>query len=93
MIKNAKYDEVKSITLTGDSQSRYTKLKDKLPKAQIQTWDYKPLIGVSSHTDDAGRTTLYEYDGLGRLIAEKRVVNGKTTPEIIHEYEYNYKNQ
>ena len=31
-------------------------------------------------------------DGLGRLKAEKRIVNGMANPEIIKEYNYNYIN-
>ena len=35
---------------------------------------------------------IYEYDGLGRLKTEKRVVNGNADPEILREYEYDYLN-
>ncbi len=95
LIKNAKLSQVQNATSqlsTGTSQSRFNTLKSLLPNAQIQTWAYKPLIGVTSHTDINGQTLLYEYDGLGRLKTVKRVVNGSTAPEIINEYEYNYKN-
>lgn len=95
LIKNVKLSQVQSATSqlsTGTSQSRFNTLKSLLPNAQIQTWAYKPLIGVTSHTDINSQTLLYEYDGLGRLKAVKRVVNGSTAPEIINEYEYNYKN-
>lgn len=78
--------------LTGNSQSRFSTLKSMLPNAQIQTWDYLPLVGVSSHTDINGQTFLYEYDGLGRLKSKKRVVNSLSEPEILHQYEYNYLN-
>jgi hypothetical protein len=50
------------------------------------------LVGVSSHTDVNGQTILYEYDGLGRLKKEKRMVNGASEPEILREYEYNFMN-
>lgn len=96
MIKNATLSQVESIgTLlySGTSQTRYATLKSSFPNAQIQIWDYLPLTGVSSHTDANGQTILYEYDGLGRLKYEKRVVNGVQSPEILHEYEYNYINQ
>jgi len=93
LIKNTTYAEVKKVSLTGNSQSRYATLKAKFPNAMIQTWDYKPLIGVSSYTDVTGKTIVYEYDGLGRLKAEKRKVNGVTNPETLREYEYNYKNK
>lgn len=93
MIKNAKLADVDAI-VSGNSLSRYKSLKTMLPNSQIETWDYKPLIGVSAHTDVSGQTFVYEYDGLGRLKSEKRmvVINNKTTYETIHEYEYNYKN-
>lgn len=79
---------------SGTSLLRYKSLKSKLPNSLIETWDYKPLIGVSAHTDVSGQTFVYEYDGLGRLKSEKRkvVINNNTTYETIHEYEYNYKN-
>ena len=92
MIRNATLSQVQGISqpLTGSSQSRYTTLKNALPNTQIQTWDYVPLVGVSSHTDVSGQTFLYEYDGLGRLKTEKRMVNGVSEPEILREYEYNF---
>lgn len=75
------------------SKARYTYLKENLPDALVQTWDYEPLVGVSSHTDVNGQTVCYEYDGLGRLKAERRLVDGQQNPETIREYEYNYVNQ
>lgn len=95
LIKNATLSQVGNVSqlLSGTSVTRYAALKTLLPNAMVETWDYKPLFGVSSHTDVSGETILYEYDGLGRLKAEKRIVNGTTEPEILHEYEYNYLNQ
>lgn len=95
MIKNATWTQIQGVAsqlMTGTSQSRYATIKTLLPVAQIQTWDYIPLVGVSSHTDINGQTILYEYDGLGRLKREKRVVNGTTNTETLREYEYNYMN-
>ena len=79
------------------SRQRYNEILSILPVSattQVETWDYQPLIGVTSHTDASGRTMLYEYDDLGRLKTEKRVVNGtNSTPEIIKEYDYHFINQ
>jgi YD repeat-containing protein len=36
--------------------------------AMVSTYTYKPLIGTTSETDAKGRTTYYEYDGLGQLV-------------------------
>ena len=96
LIKNAELSQVQYTTsqlMAVPSHTRRTMLRTQIPNAQIQTWDYIPLIGVSAHTDVNGQTTLYEYDGLGRLKAEKRLVNGMSDPEILHKYEYNYVNQ
>ncbi|GAA4314484.1 hypothetical protein [Compostibacter hankyongensis] len=35
--------------------------------AQMTTYTYTPLMGKTSEIDAAGHTTIYEYDGLGRL--------------------------
>ena len=96
MIKNAELSQVQYTTsqlMAVPSHTRRTMLQSQLPNAQIQTWDYIPLIGVSAHTDVNGQTILYEYDGLGRLKVEKRLVNGVSDPEFLHKYEYNYVNQ
>jgi YD repeat-containing protein len=36
-------------------------------QAQVTTYTYSPLYGMSSMTDAAGKTLYYEYDHLGRL--------------------------
>ena len=54
-------------------------------KAQMVTYTYDPLVGVTSHTDAGSRTTYYEYDGLQRLLRIR-------DPErkILKQYEYAY---
>lgn len=94
MARNATLSQVGNVQqlLSGTSVTRHAALKTLLPDAMVETWDYLPLTGVSAHTDASGQTVLYEYDGLGRLKTEKRVVNGTADPEILREYEYDYLN-
>lgn len=40
-------------------------------EAQMTTYTYEPLIGVTSQTDTKGLPVSYEYDGLGRLVNVK----------------------
>ena len=95
MIKGARLSQIQNIAQLRamSSRTRHSTLQSTFPNAQVQTWDYLPLIGVTSHTGINGQTILFEYDGLGRLKTEKRVVNGNSEPEILREYDYNFINQ
>lgn len=53
--------------------------------AMVSTYTYKPLVGITSETDAKGKTTYYEYDGLGRLKLVKDQ-NGM----ILKQYDYQY---
>ena len=55
--------------------------------AQISTYTYDPLVGVTSMTDARGYTTYYHYDELNRLETIK-----DTDGHLISENEYHYKN-
>lgn len=56
--------------------------------SQMKTYTYDPLVGVTSSTDASGRTTVYEYDGFGRLQYVK-----DQQGNIIENYDYRYRNQ
>lgn len=60
----------------------------KVPNASINTYSYKPLVGVTSITNPSGITTYYEYDIFNRLWRTK-----DQKGNIINEYHYNYQNQ
>lgn len=62
-------------------------LRTGLPNAQITSYTYKPLVGVTSQTDAKGMTTYYEYDVFGRLKYVKDQ-NG----DILKQTDYQYKN-
>lgn len=53
--------------------------------AQITTYTFLPGIGVTSETTPAGRTTYFEYDGIGRLKTVKDL-NG----QIIKHFDYKF---
>lgn len=56
--------------------------------AQVTTYTYKLLVGITSETDPNGRTTYYEYDSFNRLSIIRD--NDK---KIIKKICYNYNNQ
>ncbi|WP_299119952.1 RHS repeat domain-containing protein [uncultured Tenacibaculum sp.] len=58
-----------------------------LSKAQITTFTYDSLVGVTSITDPRGQTIYYEYDSFNRL-KYVRDNEGK----LLKETKYNYKN-
>lgn len=54
--------------------------------AEMNTYTYDPLTGMTSSTDPSGRTTYYSYDGSGRLQAVK-----DTQQKTKETYEYHYR--
>lgn len=73
---------------TTDAQMRteLNKLRTNFPTAQVITYTYEPLGGLTSQTDAKGYTTFYEYDEFQRLWNVKD--NGGN---IIKNYIYKYK--
>ena len=53
--------------------------------AQLTTFTYDPLRGLTSQTDPTGRTTAYEYDGLGRLVRTR-----DEQGQILSQQQYHY---
>jgi YD repeat-containing protein len=56
--------------------------------AQMTSYTYKPLVGITSQTDANGKIQYFEYDDIGRLLRIK-----DTDGNIIKQFKYNYKNQ
>ncbi len=57
-------------------------------EAQLTSFTYDPLIGVTSQTDAKGYTMYYTYDAFNRLEFIK-----DADEKLISEYKYHYKNQ
>ncbi len=53
--------------------------------AQVTNTSYLPQEGVSGQTDSAGRSTIYQYDGLGRLQTIRNNDNN-----IIKQFDYQF---
>jgi YD repeat-containing protein len=73
----------KSITITGTG--RVDELRLCPVEAQLVSFTSIPLVGMSSQTGPDGRTTSYEYDGLGRLV-RTRDEQGR----ILSQQQYHY---
>lgn len=56
--------------------------------AMVTTYTYKPLVGMATKTDPAGKTTYFEYDDLNRL---DRVLDNEGN--LVKTYKYHYKKQ
>jgi YD repeat-containing protein len=62
-------------------------LRNALPNAQVTTYTYDPLIGVTSMTNPRGETIYYTYDTFNRLEFVK-----DADGNILTNNQYNYKN-
>ncbi len=55
--------------------------------ANLKTYTYAPLVGVTSVSDENNVFTYYEYDSMGRLVIQR-----DTDKKILKLYEYHFKN-
>lgn len=67
--------------------SYFNTLRSRLPNAKVTSYTYIPSVGVSTITDDRGKTMTYVYDEFHRLGLIKDI-EGK----IVKRIEYNHKN-
>lgn len=60
-----KLNNVNTLTVTGD---HIDEVRLYPQGAQMITYTYAPLVGITSQCDDNGNITYYEYDELGKLV-------------------------
>ena len=77
--------EALQVKTEGELRNIFNNLRDELPDAMITSYTYKPLVGMTSETDPAGKTTYYEYDEFGRLVTIKDQ-DGKVIKHIDYHY-------
>lgn len=87
-INNWKYFEhkisgVSSLQLSGSGLIDELRLYPE--KAQMNSYTYEPLVGISSHADVNSRVTYYEYDAFQRLLRVK-----DADFNILKQYDYAY---
>ncbi len=90
-VKGAAWQQVNAYNgqaATTDSQILFNNIKSLVSNAFTTTFTYKPLIGLTSQTDPAGRKTSYEYDDFGRLKLVKDLQGN-----IVKKMEYHYAGQ
>ena len=65
-----------------------TTLRNSLPSSMMTSSTYKPLIGITTTTDEKGYKITYEYDSLGRLKSVK-----DNDGKMISQNKYHYRTQ
>lgn len=71
----------------GTLRTALNTLRTSLPNAQVTTFTYDPLVGVTSITDPRGQTIYYQYDDFNRLEFIK-----DADGHLLKEHKYHYKN-
>lgn len=72
-------------TITVSGSGKIDELRLYPEKAQMISYTYEPIIGITSQTDANNRTTYYEYDALGRLKLIK-----DNDRSILKTFDYHY---
>ncbi|WP_298760648.1 hypothetical protein [uncultured Psychroserpens sp.] len=72
----------------GLTATQISTLKTNFPDAQVSTYEYNTMVGITKMTDSRGYSMTYNYDSFNRLLYVK-----DQDGNILSENEYNYKNQ
>lgn len=89
VLSNTVVQELEASTPSDDYiRQKMVLLRSGLPKAFVTSYTYKPLVGMSSQTDQKGMTIYYGYDAFQRLVSIKDHLGN-----IIKTYCYGYAGQ
>jgi YD repeat-containing protein len=75
-----------TITITGNGLIDELRLYPE--KAQMSTYTFEPLVGMTTGCDASGRITYYQYDGYNRLVMVR-----DENRKILSRYCYNFADQ
>jgi YD repeat-containing protein len=81
-------DEATQLVFNSTGNILFDELRIYPVDAQMESYTYEPLVGMTSMNDANGRITYFEYDEAGRLKL-KRDHEGN----ILEAFEYNYVNK
>jgi YD repeat-containing protein len=73
-------------TFTLNNGSGYDDIRIHPKDAQMKTYSYTPLVGITSETNAAHQTTYYKYDGAGRLMEIR-----DQDDNIVKTFQYSYR--
>lgn len=91
MFSIADINTFSALTIPNETKLQDGSLQNALPNAQVTTYTYKPLVGMTSQTDARGITAYYEYDTFNRLKETYIIENGEK--KILQKYDYHYATQ
>lgn len=68
-------------------------LRTVISNSMVNTYTYKPLVGMLTSADPSGKIAYYEYDSsnrLKRIYFKEKDASGKDIERTIESYEYNF---
>ncbi len=85
---------ITDLSTRNDVSVHLESLRSLLPNAQVYTYLYKPLVGMTRATDPSGKIIYYEYDlsnRLKRTYFKEKDASNNDVERTIESYEYNFK--
>ena len=84
----ASLDDLSAMPVPLEAKLTDGSLQRALPYAQVTTYTYRPLVGMTSATAPNGVTTYYEYDAFNRL--KRTYIKENNVEKTVQSYDYHY---